>query len=234
MLLSIGDLTRFTATTKDASFPIKDVFFSLSDRDLSYLVIDTGSWFETDTVLVSSRLITGVSTDNREIALETDEATIRSAPRWQDDQSSSLDAFPPIVVGPFGNTISPLMLASMARKAPDATTAGDALTQRLDRFSEVDGIDVFGRDGELGRVVDLLLSPKIHEITHLVVDNGKVLAGRQLIVPIEKLRHQAAQDTHLVLNLTSSELANAPQMEYADRLNRNWIDALRSYYQLPV
>ena len=43
-----------------------------------------------------------------------------------------------------------------------------------------------------------------------------------------KLRYQADQETHFVLNLTSSELSKAPQMEHANR-----IDALRSYDQLP-
>ncbi len=232
MLLSIGDLTRFTATAQDASFPIKDIFFSLSDRSMAYLIIDTGQWFDTNTVLVSTSLIADILADDRTVTLDADEAKIRSAPRWQDDNSALTDALPPIVVGPFGNTISPAMMAAMIQQPEHAE--GDIMTDSLDQFTKLDGMDVFGNDGELGRVIDLLLSPKTRAITHMVVDNGKVLAGRQLIVPIEKLRHQAAQNTHLVLDLTSSELADAPQMEYADRLDRNWIDALRNYYQLPI
>ena len=234
MLFSIGDLTRFTAHTKDATFPIKDVFFSLSGRTLSFLTLDTGSWFESDSAIVSARLLTKVSTDDRTVTLDTDEAHIRDATRWSENGSSAMDALPPIVIGPFGNTISPAMMIAMDRNASQQTTGQVAQAQRCEQFSSMENMDVFGSDGELGRLIDLLLSPETREITHMVIDNGKVLAGRQLIVPIEKLRHQAEQETHLVLDLTSSELAAAPQLEYADRLNRNWIDALRNYYQLPV
>lgn len=234
MLLSISDLTRFTAKARDASFPISDVFVSLSDRELSYLTIDTGGWFATDSVLLSANLITDISTDDRTLTLNVDEATIRSAPTLPEDSSSLVDALPPILIGPFGNTISPEMMAMMAHSNRGKTGDATARTRHLDRFSQIEGTDAFGKDGELGRVVDVLVSPDTHTLTHLVVDSGKVLSGRQLIVPIEKLRYQAEQETHLVFDLTSSELKNAPQMEYVDRIDRNWIDALRTYYQLPV
>lgn len=234
MLLSIDDLTRFKAEVKDASFPIKDIFFSLSDRSLSYLVIDTGSWFETDTVLVSSALISSVSTDDRVIRLDTDEGSIRSAPVWQEGQSSLLDAMPPVIVGPFGNTIAPAMLAAIARREQGDTARGQALTRDLESFSSMARTEAFGTDGEIGRAIDFLVSPETRDITHVIIDNGKVVAGRQLVVPIEKLRYQADQETHLVLDIASDELADAPQMENADRVDRNWFDALRTYYQLPV
>ncbi|MCE8006133.1 PRC-barrel domain-containing protein [Aestuariivita sp.] len=234
MLRSLDDLTRFTAVAADASFPIKDVFFSLSDRTLVYLLVDTGSWFDSDTVLVSAGLISDVSTDARTLTLDTDESQIRAAPEWHEEHASLLSAMPPIVVGPFGNTISPAMMVAIASASMESEPADTTLTQTLEHYGKIKGMDVFGSDNQLGTLVDLLVDFETRKITHLVIDNGKVLAGRQLLVPIEKLRYQAEQGTHLVLALTSSELEDAPQIETADRLDRNWIDVLRTYYRLPT
>lgn len=65
---------------------------------------------------------------------------------------------------------------------------------------------------------------------------GSLAAGLMtaVVLSIETLRYQAKQETHLVFDFTSSELAAAPQMENADRVDRNWLDAVRSHYQLPV
>ncbi|WP_224825071.1 PRC-barrel domain-containing protein [Cognatishimia sp. MH4019] len=215
---------------------MKDVFFSIADGTLAFLLVDTGSWLQSDTVLISSKMISDISIEDRSIELDITAAQLEAAPVWKEDDTIFLDAMPPVVVGPFGNTISPAMMAALIRqrRQEQDSSVAEELIDDLDQFTTIQGTDVFGTDGELGNLVDFLMTPEERKITHMVIDNGNVLPGRQLVIPLEKLRHKAAQDTHLVLDLTSSELADAPQLEAINRVNRNWLDDLRSYYGLPI
>jgi uncharacterized protein YrrD len=239
MLISFGDLIRYSAQVEDSLFSIKDVFFSFPARRPIYLLLDTGSWFDTHLVLVRAATVIEISAQNRALRLDTTTQQIEAAPVLQEETSHSMEAMPPIVIGPFGNAVSPLMMAALARRemqdAPDEDPAQDHhVTDTLTRFSEILKMEVFGRDGELGRLDDILIDADSLAITHLVIDDGGILPGQLHVVPIDRFRHVAEGDTHIVLDLDIAARDAAPKLEEVDLLDRRRFEAMHGYTHLPI
>ena len=126
------------------------------------------------------------------------------------------------------------MLAASATEVEETRLSGEPLLKTLSDFESFRGTDVFGSDGELGRINDILFDKDSHALTHLVIDNLRMEIGRERIVPIEKLRYEAEQETHIVLDLTSTEINDAPRLQRTDTLEPERIEALRNYYKLPI
>lgn len=214
-------------------FPITDVFLSIQDRRIAYILVDTGSWLEANTVLIKTDHISGFSVDDKSVDLSLSPHQLETAPVLDEDPSLPLAHLPPLFVGPFGHTVSPLMVASAL--APEATPSEDhrarSIENRFDRFHSFQGMDVFGKDGQLGQIGDVLISPVGFRIMALMVETGTFLTGHRALVPIEKLRHMADQDTHLVCDITTTELADAPEVALAGQPDHAAFQQLQTYYQ---
>lgn len=238
MLISFGDLIRYSAQVEETRFSVKDVFFSFPARRPVYLLLDTGSWFDTHLVLVRARLLREVSVQDNALHLNTTSEAIEAAPVLHEETSHTLESMPPIVIGPFGNAISPLMMTALARAElsdPSEDTQQDHhVTDTLDRFSEIRKMEVFGKDGALGWLDDILFDQDTFRITHLVIDDGRILAGQQHVIPIDRFRHIAEGATHMVLDLDIAERDAAPKIEEVDLLDRRRFDAMQGYPHLPI
>ena len=234
MLHSLNDLLNCSAKVQDTSFTLKNAFFSLEERQLDYLALDVGTWLQSDLALISTRLISDVSLSTGLVTLNTCAEDIKAAPNWQDGSSSLLEVLPPIIIGPLGNTISPMMIAAILENDNAHRTSGAAYIDGLLDFTSFVGLDVFGKDGELGRAKDILFDASSLSVTHIVVRSSQGMVENAHIIPIEKLRYKAAQETHLVLDLTTVELENAPRLSLADAPEDQRIADLRKYYELPI
>lgn len=234
MTRSINDLLKSKAHALDASFPISNAFISLDERQLKYLALDTGTWFTSDIALISARLMSEFSPADTTVKLDTTEEGIKSAPIWQEGSTSFVDSMPPILIGPFGSTISPMMIAAIAEESETPQQSAQPLIKGLHSFTSFVGMDVFGTDGDLGKVTDILFEDAGLRLTHLVIENATEAVGDERIIPLEKLRYMADQDTHLVLDLTTDAVANAPRLNRADTLERDRLNALQQYYGLPM
>jgi uncharacterized protein YrrD len=235
MFATLIDLSRYAALVEEERFSIKEVIFAPDGWHLTHLAVDTGGWFKDEVVVVSAETLTAVDHENRTMTLNTTKQAVMDAPRWQDNDAgaSLLAAMPPLVVGPFGMTHSPLMLVA-ALNGPGAIPAGQPQPKHLESMQTWRGLDVFGPDGKVGTLNDLIVNTDTLQITDMVIDDGGIIAGRQLVVPIGTLRYMAEKHTHVVITLTAEQLAKAPQLEEIDRIERNWRDAFSTYYALPV
>ena len=54
-----------------------------------------------------------------------------------------------------------------------------------------------------------------------------------MVLPYDLLKHRTDDGTaKVVMDVTEKVLNDAPPLEHFDLVNRSWLDALRSYYQL--
>ena len=101
-------------------------------------------------------------------------------------------------------------------------------------MSSLIGLPVFGSDGQLARLVDLLIDPDDMRVRHLVIDTGNLLPHRQMVVPAGVIRHFPRHGEHLVTSLTRRQLENSPPLEEVADIDRNWIDKTLAYYGLSL
>ncbi len=239
MLTSFKDLIRYRAHLGEDTFDVTDVLFNARDGRLKYLMVDTGAWLEDQQTLVAASLIGDIDSENGNVTLRASPDEFSHAPRWQGEHEHLfplLASMPPLVVGPFGSTYAPMaMAAQIETEKPDRDSdpRAEAAIERFELAQNWIGAEIFGRDGALGTLGDLLLDSEDGRVTHLVIDNGSVLSGKLLVVPFQILRYRATGG-HLVLDITSEKLAAAPQIDQIARLDRHWHDDVHSYFMMPV
>ncbi|MCF6445859.1 PRC-barrel domain-containing protein [Nereida sp. MMG025] len=234
MTVFLSTLPNYTARIETTDFPVQDSVICMPDQRLAYLLIDISPWQDDQLALMSSTHIQSADHAAQHITLGADLADIAAAPKFTDLAQVFLDKLPPIIVGPFGNTLSPLMMAAAISPTTDAPDVDEIDTARHHRFSALRGMDVYGKDGQLGWISDFILSKDDLSIQFLVLSTKSQLRTQRHVVPAQKFRHFAQQATHVVLDITSQDLADAPQLQVDDMPSRDWLRALHAYYRLSV
>ncbi|WOI56012.1 hypothetical protein [Palleronia sp. LCG004] len=178
MAWSARRLLEAKAQTEEAAFPVRQLYFMPETWKLRYAILDLGGWFHADEVLVSVDRFGLPTEDGWPLAMAREE--LDSAPKVE-DTGSDTTSLPPLIVGPFGNTFSPLMFAAVQADMtiPDETAAddqahspdGSGRVLYMEKVTEWLGIDAFGDAGSLGRIEDLELDDTL-TFTHALLDDG--------------------------------------------------------------
>lgn len=220
MLHSLKDIMHSRLHVGDRKVTVDEVFFDSVDRRLRYLAVDIGGWFSVHEVIVSAALLEAPG-DTGGWRLRIDEAALEAAPRWHDrmaDDTVDLTGWPPIIVGPFGGTYAPMLMyeqlvartragsAGQTETESPPAGGGEAMVYRLERATEWLGLLAFGRDGELGRIDDMLFDEATLGIERLLLGSGGLLSHRVAQVPLSALRHMAHQRTHVVLDISTEDV----------------------------
>ncbi|PZX18897.1 hypothetical protein LX81_00590 [Palleronia aestuarii] len=192
---SLKALLGATAHTEEGDFPIIELFYRPEDRRLRYAAIDIGGWLDHREVLVSLDRFGAL--DGESWPVHLDREGLEAAPRWLDAPSEP-SILPPIVVGPFGSTFSPLLmeaqlLESAEESQPQETSALDGRSRILDmdRASPWIGTDAFDDTGRLGEIADVMLSDELVFISVLLDDEREL--------SLDRLRRRADQG-HLLFD----------------------------------
>ena len=242
MLISLNDALNWHVSVEDDRFCLSDFLLDPDTHRPVYMILDLGGWFETDHALVAVSLMQHPDPDSGvlPIAIRADE--LRQAPHWREEKgglSSLLTSLPPLVVGPFGATHAPLAMAveGMGDTSQDDVdgdpAAQDALT-RYERFTDWRDKPVFARDGEVGRLSDILHDIESGEISHFVVDSCHEESGQVLAIPAALLRHHAETEKggHIVLNTGIDAIRTAPRVGENEKLSGGWQPALNRHFAL--
>ena len=239
MVRPVSDLLRYDAVIDEQPNTITELFFSSRTWEGAYIGLDIGGWFESDQVIASAEILSVFDTKTRSVMVNTSRRAIEEAPRWEPIDGAptkGATTLPALLVGRFGPISAPLILSSAPGN--DHKSSGDATARRIERRYDLStvwiGAEAHGSDGKLGRLDDLLFDPESMQITHFVVDNGKVLPGRQLVVPTETFCAFDEDAQRIELSISEPLLSKAPQIELLDSVDRHWVDTVRTYYQLPI
>lgn len=145
----------------------------------------------------SSALVAGISQDRFD-ALDAEGAADDAGER-----PVLLDpmAMPPVLVGPFGNTVAPAMAASLAQS--EFTAARDVARPAIDEkdahwhwLGKIIGLPVFDTSREIGVLDDILIDPDTLMCRDLEVMS---LSGTKRRLPFARLSHVSRQGDSIIL-----------------------------------
>ena len=230
---SLRALLDGAVRVEDDELAVSDAWIDPREMALRYVGLDVGGWLDRHVALVSADrlrwsreegVLGGWRAEVTRAEVEAEEARLTEGSGPID-----LAALPPVVTGPFGYTISPLLIGAglMAEaddgappRPPGEDRAGDedaprAQARALDRAGDWIGApiaarhDVAGRGAEAGPVVaDLLIDPDDLRITHAVVEAG----GARRAVPVEHLGPREGTEAPVPLALTRAEIEAMPEI----------------------
>ncbi|WP_118138302.1 PRC-barrel domain-containing protein [Oceanicella sp. SM1341] len=254
MLMSYRDLTRCTLLTTDGSRdPVEDLYFDGSRWSLTHIVADTGSWLESRRTVIGAGLAAKPDFETLEWPVRVSQEQIRAAPRPEsfpaEERSAEewglfdLDAMPPILIGPMGETYSPLMLeAQLQHWANDETEESEARKALPERPSAalirstnaLLGHEISATDGEIGTISDVLVDLDSMTLRHIVVDTGNWLPGRQVVLPVERIEAFDWAGGRTVVNVDREGVKNSPPLEGLPDLDHRWDRSVLNYYGLGI
>lgn len=177
---------------------IKDLWCDPRTGHLRFVQVDVGGWLTRDEALVGASRLASPVTTGGSWHLDMTEEEVEAAPRCPDAARNAMADWPPILVGPFGTTLSlPLIGAQLSVSDKDKNDAAPEVTQALDCVSGMRGKPVFATDGEMGDVDDIWINVPAGEIHSLAVTTPD--PARPVHVRWNQIRHRDADHGHFVI-----------------------------------
>jgi uncharacterized protein YrrD len=224
---------------------VKDFIFDDAHWHIRYLVVETGAWLNTRRVLISSESVNSVQDDPDVFAVDLTMDQVRHSPELSANQPvaheqeaalrmyygwpsywDALAGFAVPIIATAVNTLGPGTLPVTSPPNP----LGDP---HLRSVNHVVGFHIHGSDGAIGHVEDCLVDQQGWRIWYLVLDTGRWLPGRKVIVAPGWIREIDWENKTLNLGMTRRSIEASPRYEAAASWNRDYIERLHDYYGLP-
>lgn len=215
MLHSVTDLLDTPVIHQEGRAFLRDLYFEPSTGQIRLVAVETGHPERIEALIDATRLSTPV-TPGGDWTLGVTPDDLAAAPSWPEAvERGWLDPhnWPLILIGPFASPFVPALalsglgvaVAEESREPDDGTrTEAERLVAPLERVGDWIGAAVFGWDGELGQLRDLLFEPATRTIRDLKleVDGRKERAT----LPFTRVRHRAENGAHLVVDARHGDL----------------------------
>ena len=89
-------------------------------------------------------------------------------------------------------------------------------------------------DGEIGKVKDLYFDDQEWTIRYLVVDTGRWLSTRKVLISTHAMEAINKEEEYININLTNSEIENSPSLERDKPVSRQYQTNLNTHYNFPM
>lgn len=212
---------------------LKQVYFDDRHWVVRYLVVHTGNWLLGQDVLIVPEVIQRV--DEEKQCLDT------GLTRLQIEQAPPIDTQQPVSRHyemqyyrhygwqPYWGTDSflspPLFLTPDEDNLPDLPDH-----PHLRSSQEVNKYRIHAQDGEIGKIADFLLDDKGWSIRYLVINTGKWLPGKKVLIsPAWILQIDWTTET-IVVTLTCERIRSAPEYDPTEIISPDYELALYKHY----
>jgi hypothetical protein len=95
------------------------------------------------------------------------------------------------------------------------------------------GYAIRAKNGDLGKVREMLFDDRFWMVCYVVVDTGNWLAGRLVLLASSSLGQPAGEGRVLPANLTKEQVADSPSISTDEPVSRQMELELHSYYGWP-
>ncbi len=229
---SLRALLDGTVRVEGDDLPVSDAWIDRHAMALRYVGLDVGGWLDRHVALVSAERLAwsrdaggagGWRADLGRAEIEADEARLQEGRGWID-----IAALPPVITGPFGFTVSPMLIGAgllseaEEERPPHPPGGGEGeeasgRTRALDRAGDwldapvkprPDGVGPKGEAEARLSIADLLIDPADLSVTHAVIEVG----GRPRAVPLLRLDPRPEDGEPVPLDLTLAEIEAMPEV----------------------
>jgi hypothetical protein len=206
MLRSTADLAELVIHATDGNMgSLADIYFDDIHWHVRYFVVDTGRWLPGRLVLISPASVASADATGRQLNVTLTKLQVEQSPGIETHETVSRQH--ELHMSKYYGW--PVYWPAEGALAPDSDQPqpGDA---NLRGAAEVRGYHVHAQDGDLGHVADFLIDETTWDVRYLVVDTGKWLPGKKVLVdPRAADRIDWAKST-VHVHLTKDQIKNLP------------------------
>lgn len=203
---------------------VKDLLFDDELWRVRYFDVDTGRWLPGRRVILSPQVVEAVDYAAETLATALTQDQVRNSP-----------------------PLESRMPVSRQREAEQAQyyawgvywSETESVLDEVERDSHLQSTRAVAAyrlqaaDGEIGQVADFIVDDRDWQIRYLVVDTGKWLSGRQVLIP-PNWAEAIHWDTQTVtVGLERATVENSPEYDSAAPINRKYEEVFYDYYGRP-
>ena len=208
MLRSSNELLRYHIEASDGTIgAVKDFYFDDETWAVRYIVVDTGSFLSSHSVLLDPGKIVDPKYPEESIILSLTKAELEASPGIETD--------PPV---------------SVQREAASVivgTKNGDA---HLRSANAVCGYQIAATDQALGPVHEFMIDVTNWTIRYLVVDTGEWLTGKLVLLPPSAISKIDWNSQTVTVNVSSENVRSCPEYDGKGELTRDYEAFLHDHY----
>ncbi len=245
------DLVGYPIDAEDGKIgKVKDFLFDDEKLAVRYMIADTGGWLSNHLVLISPRHLKepdlGKTRNHLPVTLNREQVEscpplelatpisrqyeLRFArhygqqPYWSGGYLWGEHGVPAI------NPLTP-----PPAEEPDPQPAPEDIeATHLRSFSEVKSYGISARDGDIGKVDDLIVECSSWQLRFLVVDTNNWLPGGKVLISPDWLSGFNWNGASAEVDLTKEQIKGAPRFDPTKGVNENYERELYDYYGKPV
>jgi len=249
MLRNMNHLKEFGIQATDGEIG-KAKYFLFDDEDwtVRYVVVQTGSWINRKTVLVSPIFVTGVRWPQQQITVNLTKEQVRHSPdldtrepisRRQEREYYKYFKTPAYWTGYglWGTGMHPEDVLSLSgggqRREPQPTgpTETEDTQTHLRSSAEVEGYTLFANRGEAGKVADFIFDEKTWAIRYLVVGTGRMLSqGKRVLISPRWTQEISWKRRQVFVDLENTKIEEAPEYVPDEPVTPEYEQRLLTYY----
>jgi hypothetical protein len=240
MLISIDKISDYKLIGTDGEVgDIKEFFFDDDFWTVRYLVVTTGSWLNKRDVLISPYFISEINHGLEEIHVDLTQDQIRNSPDVDTERPVSREyekdyytyyGAPIYWIGPYSWGASPVITHNRAdwKKEQEGDSSWNP---NLRSSKDVSGHKIQASDDTIGDVDDFIIDDENWTIRYFVVDTGKWLSERQVLISPQWIDRISWDDKKVFVTVSSDDIKNSPEYDETT-LGREYESSLYDYYGL--
>lgn len=250
MILSANDLRGMSIHATDGDIgKADDFYFDDQDWEIRYVVADVGSWLKTSKVLIPPFSISTIAPDLKRFMTSLSKEQIRDSPSWDTEKPVSRQyealfadyyKYPYYWGAParWGYAPDPARAAAtdgLQKSAAEeiADIKSEIKQSRLRSTIAICGYKIKADDGEIGAVNDFIFNEQDWRIHYLVIDTGKWLSGRKVLISPTWIESIDWAQSKVNAQLAREIIRSAPLYENTSTITREYEERLFAYYGKP-
>jgi uncharacterized protein YrrD len=220
---------------------VKEFYFDDNHWTIRYLVADTGNWLIGKQVLISPYALMSVDQQEKLLFVNLTKAQVEASPllatdvpvsKQYEDSYYNYYSWPNYYGGPYTWGDYPYIMRD-GEKRTGSEHSQSAWDPHLRSTHDVTGHSVSAIDGEIGRIDDFLIDAETWTIRYLVVDTGKWLHGRKVLISPKWIENISWALSEIFVNLSKQKILESPTYTEGSPSSRDYEAELCSHYQRP-
>jgi len=203
---------------------VKDFYFDDENWTVRYIVVQTGSWLLGRKVLISFASVKEINCESSDFLVDLTCEQVRHSPdidtakpvcRQHEEELHRHYMLPPYWLNAPGITwgIDNYPVIEGVETEDDKDEEGAADNQHLRSAGQISGYLIHATDGEIGHVKDFIVDFESGRISSLLVDTRNLLAGRKVLLPVEKVMRIEWVDMEVYVDVTRGFVIESPEFD---------------------
>ncbi len=197
---------------------VRGFYFDENNWDVYYMIIDAGSWYSSNTVILSTQAIDRVDSDNEKVFVNVTRDRIKNSPQADEDE--------PLSPG-YENRMTEYYGWS-DRFAHQSTEAPQRGRHYLNTH-DVMGHYVEASDGSIGHIEDFIIDDADWSIRYMVVDTKNWWPGKKVLISPQWVSSFDWNNEKVFVDMTKDKIKSSPEYD-PDNFDRNYEDRLYTHY----